>query len=437
MAVSTASLSTLLAIPGRQPGHVQLIHLPPCPPLSPSTPTSTNAYRSPIILAHTHQLSSLGCTASGSHIVTTSERGTLLRVWDTGRGRLERELRRGVDRAEMWGAVLEDGILSQDKAASSHALPGGRVAGWSDKGTVHMWGVSGQASQEESHHNPSPSAPSLTNLLSRNIPLPKYFSSTPSTALYHLPRKNPHAFASAIGAAAEKARMPSMKMSQAAADEEGEWSERFVVTWVEVEVEVTATPHTTTATSLKAVSASSNKTREDLMGGIDMGTREERRSFGSDRTATATMTGAGAAAGGMMGSSRTPTPTMGRNTPSIGAAQYGARPARNAGLHERSFSSSSRDTAKPVRRVAMTSTAASGHRVGEKETRRERQLVAITYGGDWYRLRPPATNGGDPGANETVGESVEGRQGLDLESRKARRLELLEYRRLNVGGGGW
>lgn len=337
----------------------------------------------------------------------------------------------------MWGAVLEDGILGQDSAGISHGMPGGRVAGWSDKGTVHMWGDSDQASQEESRNNPSPSASSLANLLSRNIPLPKYFSSTPSTALYHLPRKNPHAFASAIGAAAEKARMPSMKMSQAAADEEGEWSERFVVTWVEVEVEATATPHTATAISSKTVSTASNKTREDLMGGIDMGTREERRSFGSDRTATATMTGAGAAAGGMMGSSRTPTPTMGRNTPSIGAGQYGARPARNAGLHERSFSSSSRDTAKPVRRVAMTSTAASGHRVGEKEIRRERQLVAITYGGDWYRLRPPATNGGDPAASGNVGEAVEGRHAREMDSKKARRLDLLEYRRLNVGGGGW
>jgi hypothetical protein len=153
MAVSTAPSSTLLAIPGRQPGHVQLINLPPCPPSSPHTPRAPTAHRSPIILAHTHHLSSLASTASGSHIVTTSERGTLLRVWDTARGRMERELRRGVDRAEMWGAVLEEGVLPRADAAGAgtmggeggEAPPGGRVIGWSDKGTVHVWG------QAESH----------------------------------------------------------------------------------------------------------------------------------------------------------------------------------------------------------------------------------------------------------------------------------------------
>ncbi len=157
MAVSTAPSSTLLAIPGRQQGHVQLINLPPCPPCpSPSHSSRANptAHRSPIILAHAHHLSSLACTANGSHIVTTSERGTLLRVWDTARGRMERELRRGVDRAEMWGAVLEEGVLPRaDVAERAKAVgavggaggempPGGRVIGWSDKGTVHVWGQS-------------------------------------------------------------------------------------------------------------------------------------------------------------------------------------------------------------------------------------------------------------------------------------------------------
>ena len=59
-------------------------------------------------------------------------------MWDTARGRLERELRRGVDRAEMWGAGLEDGVLGL-QAGPGHGQ-GGRVVAWSDKGTVHMWG---------------------------------------------------------------------------------------------------------------------------------------------------------------------------------------------------------------------------------------------------------------------------------------------------------
>jgi hypothetical protein len=135
MGVATAPGSTLLVMPGRQAGHVQLVSLSPCPPL-PTGTTSRNPpqYRSPIILAHTHPLSTLACTANGSHVLTTSERGTLLRVWDTSRGRLERELRRGMDRADMWGVKFEDEVSEGDRARK-----GGMVVGWSDKGTVHVW----------------------------------------------------------------------------------------------------------------------------------------------------------------------------------------------------------------------------------------------------------------------------------------------------------
>lgn len=72
-------------------------------------------------------------------------------MWDTARGRLERELRRGVDRAEMWGAVLEGGTFGEvgkkegeegGASVGMEGLAGGRVIGWSDKGTVHVWGRS-------------------------------------------------------------------------------------------------------------------------------------------------------------------------------------------------------------------------------------------------------------------------------------------------------
>jgi hypothetical protein len=134
VAVATAPASTLLAMPGRQAGHVQLVSLPPCQPSAVASSSSHPQYRSPIILAHNHPLSTLACTANGSHVLTTSERGTLLRVWDTSRGRLERELRRGVDRADMWGVKFEDEVMEGDKARK-----GGMVVGWSDKGTIHVW----------------------------------------------------------------------------------------------------------------------------------------------------------------------------------------------------------------------------------------------------------------------------------------------------------
>ena len=134
VAVATSPASTLLAMPGRQAGHIQLVSLPPCQPKAATSPISHPQYRSPIILAHNHPLSTLACTANGSHVLTTSERGTLLRVWDTSRGRLERELRRGVDRADMWGVKFEDEVMEGDKARK-----GGMVVGWSDKGTIHVW----------------------------------------------------------------------------------------------------------------------------------------------------------------------------------------------------------------------------------------------------------------------------------------------------------
>lgn len=134
VAVATSAGSTLLAMPGRQVGHVQLVSLPPCAPVAATSSSSQPQFRSPIILAHNHPLSTLACTANGSHVLTTSERGTLLRVWDTSRGRLERELRRGVDRADMWGVKFEDEVMEGDKARK-----GGMVVSWSDKGTIHVW----------------------------------------------------------------------------------------------------------------------------------------------------------------------------------------------------------------------------------------------------------------------------------------------------------
>lgn len=49
------------------------------------------------------------------NVLTTSERGPLLRVWDTSRERHERELERGVYRADMWGVKFEDGLTAGDK----------------------------------------------------------------------------------------------------------------------------------------------------------------------------------------------------------------------------------------------------------------------------------------------------------------------------------
>ena len=399
MAISTTPGSRLLALPGRQAGHVQLVSLPPCPGISGAEANGrANTFRSPIILAHTHPLSSLTCSGDGLKMITTSERGTLLRVWDSTRGHLERELRRGVDRAEMWGASFQPrphppsaaSTITTTTSPSTSSLPNSHpergpesILGWSDKGTIHVWSPSVPAAQAQP-------PPSLAHMLSRNLPLPKYFSSTASSAQYHLPRKNPHAFAGVVGAAAGKAGVRGKGL-----EEGDEWSERFVVGWI--------------AVSLPATSASEGKKGDPKSGmsgtgtgtgaSTGMGTREERRSFGSDVT------------------SRTATPTF-RPKEREGAETPNALSRRQSSLStvDTAYNrgrSGSNTSVKPRFKGQPVPQAPGGRGMTV-----EYQLVAITFSGDWYRLRIPTESDFD-------------------ERGKKGKCELSEYRRLDVGGGGW
>lgn len=402
-----------MALPGRQPGHVQLIHLPPCPAPASCAATSpgTGTFRSPILLAHTHPLSALACSATGSHLLTASERGTLLRVWDTARGALENELRRGVDPAEIWGLVFEDAVFADfgalsdpDRRREYQKRKGGRVVGWSDKGTVHVWGSDGGSSKSSKSSRPASSkgaakgspAPSLANVLTKALSLPNYFSSTASFAQYYLPRKNPHAFASNIGAAMETAGVPSMRINEDAErePEEREWAERYVVSWIEVEVEDVPPPEIDLDKPLDKDNLKFRPRRPT--GGMTMGAREERHSFGSDAT-----------------SSRTATPNI------------GAR-ADTPMAHRRSSSGTSATAPTATGGTARNSPQP---RIRRKDTlgsqpvtkRKERQLVVVTFAGDWYRLRLPQQRGPDDDPDMPI----------------KTKCELVEYRRLGVGGGGW
>ena len=123
-------------------GHVQLIQLPPCPPQPLSVTTSPTHRPSPavpapnkphkqagsIIVAHTTALSTLTLAPSGNLLATTSNRGTLIRVWDTYSGKLMRELRRGTDQAEIYGVAYRPDERE--------------LCVWSDKGTIHVFALS-------------------------------------------------------------------------------------------------------------------------------------------------------------------------------------------------------------------------------------------------------------------------------------------------------
>lgn len=234
--------------------------------------------------------------------------------------------------------------------------------------------------------------------------MPKYFSSPPSFALYRLPRKNPHAFQQAIGTAAGKAGVTSLRIDPDRQDED--LSERFVIGWIEVEVQEDAPKAKEPDQAIHPHSHPLNEGGRPFQGGIGMGTREDRRSFGSEetsRTVTPTPQGMGR---------DTPTPSGSRRSSSISTAAR--HPSGLARLPSTSIN-------KPPRgRVSTGDTT--------KVVRKERQLIAITYSGDWYRLKIPDA---DP-TSTTRREEHDDENGV-----KKGRCQLVEYRRLGVSGGGW
>ncbi|KAL7409899.1 WD40-repeat-containing domain protein [Mrakia frigida] len=271
VSLSTSPGSTLLAIPGRQAGHVHLLHLHPCPsalpsssaPLqSPPQPTSPPPPppKSTIIITHTTALSSLSCPPSGIVLSTSSERGTLIRIWDGRTGALVRELRRGSDKAIIWGVGWR--------------RDGRRLGVWSDKGTVHVFSLEGAGSEGEGVDKNRPSALSL---ISPYLPvsLPRYFSSEWSHAQYRLPSRNPHAETLSLG-------------SHDASSDGGE--EKCVVGWIEVASgkENVSPPHLP-----RSSSSSSSSPRRSSVGKVVEEDRRKRvvsHEFGSKGVRTLTPT---------------------------------------------------------------------------------------------------------------------------------------------------
>ncbi|KAJ3029527.1 hypothetical protein HDV00_009552 [Rhizophlyctis rosea] len=159
-----------------------------------------------IIQAHASTVSCLTISHSGHLLASASEKGTLVRVFEARSSRLVNELRRGVDRANIYSIAfnLEETNLC--------------VA--SDKGTIHIFTIgsgeggstliapgtsipptikpnsqipsisrtSSQSSLSSSGNNPSSSKPNRQSFLSSFAPyLPKYFSSEWSFVQFGLP----------------------------------------------------------------------------------------------------------------------------------------------------------------------------------------------------------------------------------------------------------
>ncbi|KAL5636742.1 hypothetical protein ACGC1H_000647 [Rhizoctonia solani] len=247
MAIATAPDSTMLAIPGRQPGHVQLIQLPPCPhPPPPSPPPNTTpkpkAPQAPpgpdvppplttqpgaIIVAHESKLAALSLTASGRLLATASQRGTLVRVWDTRSRARIRELRRGTDRADIYGVAFRGDEQE--------------VCVWSDKGTVHVFKLAKQGEEVGAKNRTS-----KLSALKDYVRLPKIFVSEWSYAQYRLPAQPP---SSNLAALSSQAVDPSAERVE---------EERCTVAWIQIPIE-TPSPISPSKTSklVKSVSLAS------------------------------------------------------------------------------------------------------------------------------------------------------------------------------------
>lgn len=82
-----------------------------------------------IIPAHTSPLFCLVTNTNGTKCASASDKGTLIRVFDTGSSKLLNEFRRGVDRAEIYSIAFNSDST--------------RICAGSDKGTVHIFNLDG------------------------------------------------------------------------------------------------------------------------------------------------------------------------------------------------------------------------------------------------------------------------------------------------------
>jgi WD40 repeat protein len=90
--------------------------------------------RTLVVSAHEGSLAAVGISSDGGLVATASEKGTLVRVFETSGGQLVHELRRGVDRAEIY--CLQFNLTSEYLAVTS------------DKGTVHLFSVKNSANSK-------------------------------------------------------------------------------------------------------------------------------------------------------------------------------------------------------------------------------------------------------------------------------------------------
>ncbi|KAJ8764157.1 hypothetical protein K2173_005070 [Erythroxylum novogranatense] len=180
--LSHLSNTFVLACPGLRRGQVRIQHF------------GLNVTK--LVNAHDSHIACINLTMDGLLLATASVRGTLIRIFNTMDGTKLQEVRRGVDKAEIYCITLSPDV--QWLAVSS------------DKGTVHLFSLKVRVAGEDTSSNLVPaqasallnqnSSTSLDALISKSNNanpssslsfmrgiLPKYFSSEWSFAQFHIP----------------------------------------------------------------------------------------------------------------------------------------------------------------------------------------------------------------------------------------------------------
>lgn len=132
-----------------------------------------------VISAHDSGLACMALTLDGNLLATASDRGTLIRVFNTQDGAPLKEVRRGMDRAEIFSIAFSS---SSDWLAVS-----------SDKGTIHVFGLRPTTGLKTTETESISSTtvvknPGSTLSFIKGV-LPKYFSSEWSAAQFKLPQE--------------------------------------------------------------------------------------------------------------------------------------------------------------------------------------------------------------------------------------------------------